>query len=106
LRDEYIPIIRLCDLFGTKSGKKNLEDGLLIVVEVDGQHHGLFVDELLAQQQVVIKSLESNFTHIQGIAGATILGDGKVALIIDIPGLIQRYSKQCQQNECLLGAVS
>ncbi|NNJ96652.1 MAG: chemotaxis protein CheA [Gammaproteobacteria bacterium] len=106
LRDEYIPIIRLSELFGTKSGKKNLEDGLLIVVEADGQHHGLFVDELLGQQQVVIKSLESNFTHIQGIAGATILGDGKVALIIDIPGLIQRYSKQCQQNECLLGAVS
>jgi len=106
LRDEYIPVIRLSELLGTKSGKTDLEDGLLIVVEADGQHHGLFVDELLGQQQVVIKSLESNFTHIEGIAGATILGDGMVALIIDIPGLIQRYLKQCQQNEVLLSAVS
>lgn len=96
LRDEYIPIIRLNSLLGIESVVNDLKDGLLMVVETDGQQVGLFVDELMGQQQVVIKSIETNFTHIQGISGATILGDGTVALIIDVPGLIQRYFEQCQ----------
>ncbi len=61
------------------------------VVESDGRKVGLFVDDLLGQQQVVIKNLESNFKQIQGISGATILGDGTVALIMDVPGLIQKH---------------
>jgi two-component system chemotaxis sensor kinase CheA len=61
----------------------------LVVVEADGRRAGVLVDELLAQQQVVIKSLESNFKTVSGIAGATILGDGKVSLIIDVPELIR-----------------
>jgi two-component system chemotaxis sensor kinase CheA len=60
-----------------------------VVVEADGKRAGVLVDDLLAQQQVVIKSLESNFKSVSGIAGATILGDGTVALIIDVPGLIR-----------------
>jgi len=52
---------------------------------------GLFVDELMSQQQVVIKSLETNFKQITGLAGATMLGDGRVALILDIPGVITRF---------------
>jgi two-component system chemotaxis sensor kinase CheA len=100
LRDEYIPIIRLNDLFGMKSGTRSLEDGLLMVVESEGQRVGLFVDELMGQQQVVIKSLETNFMHIQGISGATILGDGTVALIMDIPGLIQRHLDECARKDC------
>jgi two-component system chemotaxis sensor kinase CheA len=96
LRDEYIPIIRLNDLLDIKTAKTNLEDGLLIIVDADGQRVGLFVDELMGQQQVVIKSIETNFTHIQGISGATILGDGTVALIMDVPGLIQRHFDHCQ----------
>jgi len=59
------------------------------VVEGDGQKAGIFVDELLGQQQVVIKSLESNYRRVDGVSGATILGDGSVALIMDIPGLIR-----------------
>jgi len=90
LRDEYLPIIRLHEVLGVQDAKAtNLEDGLLVVVEGDGGHHyGLFVDDLLGQQQVVIKSLEANYEKVEGFSGATILGDGGVALIFDIASLI------------------
>ena len=94
LRDEYIPIIRLHEVYGIETDTNKLEDGLLVVVEVDRRRVGIFVDELLGQQQVVIKSLETNFQPVEGLAGATILGDGKVALILDVPGLITRCVKQ------------
>ncbi len=89
LRDEYVPVVRLHEVFGIEPDNRELIGGLLMVVEGDGQHAGLFVDELMGQQQVVIKSLESNFKPVDGISGATILGDGTVALIIDIPGLVK-----------------
>jgi two-component system chemotaxis sensor kinase CheA len=91
LRDEYIPIIRLHGLFGMNATKKALVKGLLVVVESNGQRVGLFVDDLQEQQQVVIKSLETNFTQMRGISGATILGDGTVALILDVRGLIDLF---------------
>ena len=69
-------------------------EGAVVVIEADGKRAGVLVDDLLAQQQVVIKSLESNFKAVPGIAGATILGDGTVALIIDVPGLIRSVAKQ------------
>ena len=75
-------------MFGVNADAKRLEDGLLVVVEGDGQKVALFVDDLLGQQQVVIKSLETNFRRVEGLSGATILGDGTVALILDIAGLI------------------
>jgi len=106
LRDEYIPIIRVGSLFGIDTGKAGLESGLLMVVESDTKHVGLFVDELLGQQQVVIKSLETNFRHIQGISGATILGDGTVALIMDVPGVIQRHFELCNCRDRKLNAVA
>jgi two-component system chemotaxis sensor kinase CheA len=59
-----------------------------VVVEVEGRRAALLVDELLGQQQVVIKSLEGNLERIEGVGGATILGDGRVALILDVPGLV------------------
>ncbi|HHM06309.1 MAG TPA: chemotaxis protein CheA [Gammaproteobacteria bacterium] len=89
LRDDYIPIVRLYDVFGQTPDSENLVGGLLVVVEGEGQKVGLFVDEMLGQQQVVIKSLETNFKRIEGISGATILGDGKVSLILDVAGLIR-----------------
>jgi len=70
-----------------------LENGLLVVVEAEGKKIAIYVDDLLGQQQVVIKSLETNFKKIEGLSGATILGDGTVALIIDIAGLIELYQK-------------
>jgi two-component system chemotaxis sensor kinase CheA len=59
-----------------------------MVIEDNGQQAGIFVDDLLAQQQVVIKSMESNFQRVEGISGATILGDGTVSMILDIPGVL------------------
>ena len=88
LRDDYLPILRLYELFGIEPRTTNLLEGLLMIVEADGRRVGIFVDDLLAQQQVVIKSLETNFRQVPGLAGATMLGDGRVALIIDVPGLI------------------
>lgn len=90
LRDEYLPIVRLHETFGVASAKAtDLTEGLLVVVEGEGRRCGLFVDDLLGQQQVVIKSLEANYGKVDGVSGATILGDGSVALILDIPGLIR-----------------
>jgi len=94
LRDEYIPILRLYDLFGITPTSRKLEHGLLVIVEGDGQKMGLFVDELLSQQQIVIKSLESNYKKVEGLSGATILGDGSVALILDVAGLIHLFQSQ------------
>ncbi|MCF6324500.1 MAG: chemotaxis protein CheA [Gammaproteobacteria bacterium] len=89
VRDEYIPIVRMHDMFGVSVKRKTLEGGLLVVVEGDGKKVGLLVDELLGQQQVVIKSLETNYKRVDGVSGATILGDGTVALILDVDGLIE-----------------
>jgi two-component system, chemotaxis family, sensor kinase CheA len=91
LRDDYLPIVRLYELFDIEPQHTNLLDGLLMIVEADGKRVGLFVDELMSQQQVVIKSLETNFRPVLGLAGATMLGDGRVALILDIPGVIARF---------------
>ncbi|TMP25267.1 chemotaxis protein CheA [Pseudoalteromonas rubra] len=89
LRDEYIPILRLYDIFNHRGAREELDKTLLVVVENDNYKVGILVDDLLAQQQVVIKSLEANYQRVDGISGATILGDGTVSLIIDISGLIK-----------------
>ncbi|WP_339140593.1 chemotaxis protein CheA [Pseudoalteromonas galatheae] len=89
LRDEYIPILRLYQLFNHDGAIEELDKTLLVVVESDNHKVGLLVDDLLAQQQVVIKSLEANYQKVNGISGATILGDGRVSLIVDISGLIK-----------------
>lgn len=93
LRDEYVPIIRLYDVFNIEPKVSKLEDGLLVVVDNGGQKVGLFVDDLESQQQVVIKSLETNYRKVIGISGATIMGDGTVALILDVPGLMKLYKE-------------
>ena len=88
LRDEYIPIVFLVELLADGRPPGSLASALLVVVEADGQKLALVVEDLLGQQQVVIKALETNFRRIEGLSGATILGDGTVALILDVSGLI------------------
>jgi two-component system chemotaxis sensor kinase CheA len=88
-RGQYLPVIRLHEVFGVEPRTRELHRGLVVVVEGEGRRVGLFVDDLLGQQQVVIKSLETNYGHVEGVSGATILGDGSVALILDLPGLIR-----------------
>lgn len=98
LREDYVPVIRLYDVFNIEPLITDLEEGLLVVVEGDGQKVGLFIDDLLGQQQVVIKSLETNYRKVVGLSGATILGDGTVALILDVPGLISLYREPSSGN--------
>ncbi len=105
LRDEYVPILRLHKVFNTKCDNKELINGLLVVVEGDGQLAGIFVDDLLGQQQVVIKSLESNFKRVDGLSGATILGDGTVALILDIPGLVKLSKERIKKRAAASAAA-
>lgn len=88
-RDQYLPVIRLYEAFGIPTDVKELHQGLLVVVDSGEQRVALFVEDVLGQQQVVIKSLEANYRQVPGLSGATILGDGTVAMIIDIAGLIQ-----------------
>lgn len=89
LRDDYVPIIELYKTFSVQPDNEYLDQALMVVVESDGEKVGVVVDELLAQQQVVIKSLEQNYKRVDGISGATILGDGTVALILDIGGIVK-----------------
>ncbi|MFC1589425.1 chemotaxis protein CheA [Pseudomonadota bacterium] len=88
-RDEYISVIRLREVFNVQSGDEEGRVGLLVVIDIGGRRVGLYVDDVVGQQQVVIKSLEQNYQQVPGIAGATVLGDGSVALIIDVLGLVQ-----------------
>ena len=97
-RGDYVPVIRLHDLFGIEPRSRQLDEGLIVIVEGDGRRVGLFVDDLLGQQQVVIKSLETNYGHIEGVSGATILGDGSVALILDLSGIIRRAGAGARAN--------
>ena len=101
LRDEYIPVVRLYEMFGVEPDSRAIEDGLLVVVEAEGRRFGVLVDDLLAQQQVVIKTLETNYRQVAGVAGATILGDGTVALIVDVPGLVQVFNESFTGGQTL-----
>ncbi|REL26580.1 chemotaxis protein CheA [Thalassotalea euphylliae] len=93
LREDNVPVIPIFELFNLPAAHQAVENALMVVVEADGQKVGLMVDDLLAQQQVVIKSLKDNYQDVSGISGATILGDGSVAMILDIPGIITMAQK-------------
>jgi two-component system chemotaxis sensor kinase CheA len=88
MRGEVLPFVRLHRLFRVAKAEEDPTRGLTVVVEHDSRRVALLVDELLGQQQFVIKSLDNNFQRVDGVAGATILGDGRVALILDVPGLV------------------
>ena len=99
LRDEYIPIIKLWEVFGIVPASKDISDSLLVVLEAGSSKVALVVDDLLGQQQVVIKSMETNYKKIEGISGATILGDGTVSMILDITDLVHMAGIHHQQGK-------
>jgi len=105
LRDDYVPIIALHKVFDVTPDSEEMDDSLLVVVESDGEKVGILVDDLLAQQQVVIKSLEQNYRRVNGVSGATILGDGTVSLILDIPGIIKLATQHQGMDTQALGEV-
>lgn len=89
VRGEYLPLIALHDVFAIRPRSYDPHQGTLMIVEADGIKAALLVDELLGQHQVVIKSLETNYRKVPGISGATIMGDGRVALILDANAVVR-----------------
>lgn len=87
VRGEFLPLLRLHALFDVPARVTDPSRGLVVIVENEGRRFGLLVDELLGQSQVVIKNLEANYRKVEGAIGATIMGDGRVALILDVLGL-------------------
>ncbi len=90
VRDEYMPVVDLERLFNVPRSDFDKRNSIMVVVEAEGGRIALLVDELLGQQQVVVKNLESNYRRVDDISGATIMGDGRVALILDVGSLIRR----------------
>jgi two-component system chemotaxis sensor kinase CheA len=89
VRGEYVPVIALHQVFNIKPKVTNPEEGILVLLEAEGRKVALFVDELVGQHQVVIKSLETNYRRVPGVSGATIMGDGRVAMIMDVGALVK-----------------
>ncbi|WP_180124678.1 chemotaxis protein CheW [Rhodoferax sp. BLA1] len=90
VRDEYMPVIELEKVFQVPRYDSDKVSDIMVVIEADSSRVVLLVDELLGQQQVVVKNLESNYRKVPNVSGATILGDGKVALILDTGALVRR----------------
>jgi two-component system, chemotaxis family, sensor kinase CheA len=93
VRGEYLPILRLHELFNIETEILEPTRGILVLVDLDGEKAALLVDALLDEQQVVVKSLETNYRRVEGSAGATILGDGRVALILDVTELFMMQKR-------------
>ncbi len=94
VRGEYIPLIHLGDLFRIVGAVRRPENAIVMLIDAEGEQLALLVDELLGQHQVVIKSLETNYRKVAGAAGATILGDGRVALILDAVEIVRLWRKE------------
>ncbi len=90
VRDEYMPVLELEQVFGIPRFDFENVSGIMVVAEAEGGRVALLVDELLGQQQVVVKNLEANYRKVHDISGATIMGDGRVALILDVGSLVRR----------------
>jgi len=89
VRGTYLPMVRLYEVFNLQPEHTDPIKGILLILETEGERVAVMVDEIVGQQQVVIKSMEQNFRKVEGIAGATILGDGTVGFILDVRGLLE-----------------
>ncbi|MBQ5948129.1 chemotaxis protein CheA [Massilia sp. ST3] len=101
VRGEYLPLIPLHQMFGITPRITDPCEGIVVILETEGRKAALFVDELVGQQQVVVKNLEANYRKVAGISGATIMGDGGVALILDVAALV-RSSRQLADDPVAL----
>ncbi|WP_110599387.1 chemotaxis protein CheA [Salinicola lusitanus] len=98
VRDEYLPIIALHHALDVTGAKTELTEAIAVIVQGEGRRYALLVDDLVGQQQVVVKNLETNYRRVPGISAATILGDGSVALILDIADLHRLDRRKSQQR--------
>ena len=87
VRDEYLPVIALHHVLDVAGARTDITESIVVIVQGEGRRYALVVDDLVGQQQVVVKNLETNYRKVPGISAATILGDGSVALILDIADL-------------------
>ncbi|MFA5940077.1 MAG: chemotaxis protein CheA [Sinimarinibacterium sp.] len=92
VRNEYLPLVDLREWFALPGPKMATHKAIVVIVEAEGKKLAMQIDDLVGQQQVVIKNLESNYRRVRGISGATILGDGRVALIVDIGAVVRLLS--------------
>ena len=98
VRGEYLPVVALYQVLNVRPKVADLERGIMVIVESEGSKSAMFVDDLLGQHQVVIKSLESNYRKVPGVSGATIMGDGKVALILDVEALVRSSFREDERR--------
>jgi two-component system chemotaxis sensor kinase CheA len=89
VRGEYLPVLASHEIFNIAPQPADAGKGIMVILESEGAKKALYVDELVGQHQVVIKSLETNYRRVRGISGATIMGDGRVALIVDVGMLVR-----------------
>jgi len=100
-RGEYLPVLSIREALQVDS--KSFQEDLAIIVDTESDGHvALLIDELIGQRQVVLKSLEANYHRVEGVSGATILGDGRVALILDVPNLMNLYAPAMSQPKEIL----
>jgi len=93
VRNEYLPLVDLRDWFSLPGARRPPQESIVVIVEAEGRKVALQIDELVGQQQVVIKSLEANYRRVRGVSGATILGDGRVSLILDVAAVVRLFSQ-------------
>jgi len=114
VRDEYLSLVALHEVFAVPGAQTQPEQGIVVVVQGKGRHYALLVDELIGQQQVVVKNLERNYRKVPGVSSATILGDGRVSLILDVSDLhrlanqmpaVQRQSEVVTESAMPRGAI-
>ena len=101
VRDEYLPVVAVHEALDVPGAKTKLTETIAVIVQGEGRRYALLVDDLVGQQQVVVKNLETNYRKVPGVSAATILGDGSVALILDITGLhrLSRAKKEVRRPE-------
>ncbi|MCE9682820.1 chemotaxis protein CheA [Halomonas alkalisoli] len=101
VRDEYLPVVAVHEALDVPGAKTKLTESIAVIVQGEGRRYALLVDDLVGQQQVVVKNLETNYRKVPGVSAATILGDGSVALILDITGLhrLSRAKKEVRRSE-------
>lgn len=98
VRDEYLPVVSLQEAMNVPGAGKEMTDCIAVIVQGEGMSYALLIDEPVGQQQVVVKNLESNYRKMPGISGATILGDGRVALILDVADLHRHNHVRRKKN--------
>jgi len=101
VRDEYLPVVAVHEALDVKGAKTQLKETIAVIVQGEGRRYALLVDDLIGQQQVVVKNLETNYRKVPGVSAATILGDGSVALILDIADLhrLSRAKKEARRPQ-------